>query len=45
MVGGIFSLVAFDRLKSLLPRAKVHRDGAMAYDPDTAPSAPMSEED
>lgn len=33
------------RLKSLLPRAKVHRDGAMAYDPDTAPSAPMSEED
>lgn len=33
------------RLKSLLPRAKVHRDGAMAYDPDTAPSAPMSGED
>lgn len=33
------------RLKTLLPRAKVHRDGAMAYDPDTAPSAPLSEED
>ena len=33
------------RLKSLLPRAKVHRDGAMAYDPDSAPSAPMNEED
>ena len=33
------------RLKTLLPRAKVHRDGAMAYDPDTAPSAPLNEED
>lgn len=33
------------RLKTLLPRAKLHRDGAMAYDPDTAPSAPLSEEE
>ena len=33
------------RLKSLMPRAKVHRDGAMIYDPDTAPSAPLNEED
>ncbi|MEG2005437.1 MAG: GAF domain-containing protein, partial [Bilophila sp.] len=33
------------RLKTLLPRAKVHRDGALAYDPDTAPAAPLNEED
>ena len=33
------------KVKSLLPRAKVHRDGAMAYDPDTAPSAPLAEEE
>lgn len=33
------------RIKSLLPRARVHSDGAMAYDPDTAPSAPLSEEE
>lgn len=33
------------RVKILLPRARVHSDGAMAYDPDTAPSAPLSEEE
>ena len=33
------------RIKSLLPRARVHSDGAMIYDPDTAPSAPLNEED
>ena len=32
------------RLKSLLPPARVHRDGAMMYDPDTAPTAPLSDE-
>ena len=33
------------RLKSFIPRAKLHRDGAMAYDPDTAPAAPLHEEE
>lgn len=33
------------RLKNLLPKARVHRDGALAYDPDTAPAAPLNEDD
>ena len=33
------------RLQSLLPRARIHRDGSMAYDPDTAPSPPLNEDD
>lgn len=33
------------RLQSLLPRARLHRDGSMAYDPDTAPSPPLTKDD
>ena len=33
------------RLQSLMPRARVHRDGALAYDPDTAPAPHLKEED
>lgn len=39
------SLSLRHRLKSLLPRARIHRDGATAYDPDIASQPPIKKED
>ncbi len=39
------SLYLRHRLQSLLPRARIHRDGSTAYDPDTAPAPPIQEDD
>ena len=32
------------RLRTMLPRARVHSEGPQAYDPDTAPVPPSSKE-
>lgn len=33
------------RVQQLLPRATIHRDGALSYDPDTAPPVRLKEDD
>ena len=45
LTGHLEAITLRHRVQQLLPRATLHRDGALSYDPDTAPAARLNEDD